>query len=124
MIPVYQTKFGKPDGNCHAACLASILEIPLESIPEFGHRSDWYDRFCEFMARYGLEPVVIPADGWRPAGYYLINGIGPRGIQHSVVAKNGEMVHDPFPGGGGVRARSFTIFLFIDPAQCPKAGTE
>ena len=35
MIPIKQTKFGKGQGNCLLACIASILERPLESIPDF-----------------------------------------------------------------------------------------
>lgn len=34
MKPVMQTTFGNY-GNCFQACLASVLEIPLDSIPEF-----------------------------------------------------------------------------------------
>ena len=32
MIPVYQTTFGI-NGNCFAACLASVFEIELLKIP-------------------------------------------------------------------------------------------
>ena len=35
MIPVQQTSFCKGQGNCLLACVASILERPLESIPDF-----------------------------------------------------------------------------------------
>lgn len=35
MKPVYQTLFGSFEGNCFPACIASILEIPLEEVPHF-----------------------------------------------------------------------------------------
>ena len=34
MILVKQTKFGKGEGNCFPACLASVLELSLEEVPE------------------------------------------------------------------------------------------
>lgn len=33
MKPVDQTTFGAPHGNCLMACVASILEVPLDSLP-------------------------------------------------------------------------------------------
>lgn len=33
MIPVDQTTYGHTDGNCFSACVASILEIPIEEVP-------------------------------------------------------------------------------------------
>lgn len=32
MTPVYQTRYGVPDGNCMAACVASILDQRLEDV--------------------------------------------------------------------------------------------
>jgi hypothetical protein len=32
MTPVYQTKRGDPDGNCMAACVASLLDKPIEDV--------------------------------------------------------------------------------------------
>ena len=32
MTPVYQTKHGSPHGNCMAACVATILDKPIEAV--------------------------------------------------------------------------------------------
>ena len=32
MTPVHQTKFGAPHGNCTAACVATLLDKPLEDV--------------------------------------------------------------------------------------------
>src|SRR5262249_6019235 len=32
MTPVYQTRFGPPNGNCFAACVATLLDRPLEAV--------------------------------------------------------------------------------------------
>jgi hypothetical protein len=35
MIPYIQTNISDKTGNCLATCIASILEVPLESVPNF-----------------------------------------------------------------------------------------
>lgn len=35
MKPVMQTVLGSPYGNCFQACLASLLELPIDLVPEF-----------------------------------------------------------------------------------------
>jgi hypothetical protein len=41
MKPIYQTRFGgseapgEEQGNCFAACLASVFECALEDVPDF-----------------------------------------------------------------------------------------
>lgn len=55
MKKVYQTVFRDGDqvGNCHAACLASLLEVPIELIPALAEAEDlndplsWWLRFDE-----------------------------------------------------------------------------
>lgn len=37
MIPVFQTRTTREEaGNCFEACIASILEVPLNEVPDFG----------------------------------------------------------------------------------------
>lgn len=124
MKPAHQTKFGYPDGNCHAAALASVLEIPLKEIPDFGVDDDWYDRFARYMiSRHALQPLdfILPDDGvhdlWIPQGYHLINGTSERGLLHSVVGFMGEVEFDPHPDNTGLKTvDSYTIFAVLDPA--------
>jgi hypothetical protein len=119
MKPVYQTKFAKPDGNCHAACLASIFEIPLESIPSWGCSSFWYDHFKKWMIEnFDLQPIDIEIESfesimWKPHGYHIINGPSVNGdFWHSVVGLNGEIVHDPFPEMPALKEpKTYTIFV-------------
>jgi len=35
MKPIFQTIINNKTGNCQAACIASILEVPLEEVPNF-----------------------------------------------------------------------------------------
>ena len=118
MKPVFQTKFGVPEGNCFAACLASVFEIELDEVPDFGIADDWYIKFSDWMkVRFDIRPLElhIPAmsrQNWKPNGYHLISGVGSRGIYHSVVGLDGVAVHDPFPGGIDLRTmETYTIFI-------------
>lgn len=120
---VYQTRFGYPDGNCHAAALASILEIDLDIIPEFGINDDWYDNFSRYMvSHHALQPVDFCAkslpERFTPRGFYIINGFSVlRNIHHCIVGFNGKPVHDPLPGGDCILSsvETYTVFIVLDP---------
>lgn len=51
MKAIDQTTFGK-EGNCFAASLASVLELPLDSVPNFcvAYPSDWFAKTNEWLA--------------------------------------------------------------------------
>lgn len=119
MKPVFQTRFGKPDGNCLAACLASLLEIDIDSVPSFGIGGDWYDRFTTYMVEnWELQPIdltISENSHFKPAGFHLINGPSINGdFWHSVVGYKGEIVHDPFPNTPALKeAASWTLFIKV-----------
>jgi len=120
MKAVQQTRFGYPDGNCHAACLASIFEIGIDEVPYFGIDDEWYDRFTDFMiTRFGLQPIDLDVETfdrseWALVGYHLINGKSPRGdFHHSIVGLGGEPIHDPYPGGDCELSTRETYTVFI-----------
>lgn len=107
MKPVKQTQFrpepGHDDtGNCFAACVATIFELPLKDVPNFVRYPDWVERleaWCEDRGYYPVEPYTwLP-----PKGYAIVTAKSPRGpFGHSVVYFNGKLAHDPHPDGGGV----------------------
>lgn len=121
MKKIYQTKFGLPHGNCMAACIFSLLEldIPLESTPDFMTFDDWAtavnDWFKDKMIPYRLlsvEPnarLLTMIEG----SIVIAGGPGPRGIDHAVLWKDGEIIHDPHPAGGGIsKVVDFTMFFW------------
>src|SRR5579875_1399637 len=68
MIPIRQTRTGEI-GNCFAACLASILEIPLQVVPEFPTGSDeqFFEAAQKWLATKGLRYRQVPIkNGYRP----------------------------------------------------------
>lgn len=123
MKPIHQTKFGVPDGNCLAAAIASILEIGIDTIPEFGIDDGWYERFSRYMiSHHALQPLDIEVETmpeWMtPRGYFLINGKSPRGdFHHTVVGFDGKAIHDPLPDGNCELddITSYTVFIVLDP---------
>ncbi len=128
MKPVHQTKFGKPDGNCFAACIASILEVSIDDVPHFMGK-DWQERWNAFLANFhlGLFCIALP-EGTAPPGWSILSGVSPRAKAlgeewlHSVVAFNGVVEHDPHPEGGGVLSTAdWIIFQALDPSRAAVA---
>lgn len=127
MKPVMQDRLYSPEGigngNCFAACLASILEIPLWMVPPFDQmfgRSDHAIRRNEWLGRmFGLrlertgghEPGKMPE-------FYIANGPSPRGVAHSTIYSGGRLVHDPHFSGAGIAEVEWTWHLApsADPA--------
>jgi hypothetical protein len=119
MWEITQTRTGK-DGNCFAACISSIFEIPLEEIPEFGDAS-FLDDVDTFLEPRGLYYVQVPLDDESLSvvfrkGHILstIEGLSPRGGLHACVALNGKLIWDPHPqdgtGRGLVREDCYGLF--------------
>jgi hypothetical protein len=66
MKPVFQTIFRPPSGNCWAACVASILERPLWTVPNFAvgqvtKGRDWWRAYAEWLNAHGLGALCIEA---------------------------------------------------------------
>ncbi len=106
MKAVTQTRVGE-DGNCFAACLASILELPIYDIPEFGGDDEWLGNVQAFLAGHGLYYVQISPDEPSVEAafsigevYHTIEGISPRGGPHAIVGRNGRPCWDPHPQDG------------------------
>lgn len=119
MKGVAQTLFEHGNGNALQACVASLLELPLESVPNFIEAPGGYlGAVQEFLAPRGLCLIKVPLtpEGKLPltmgtaAAFCLLTGKSPRGgHSHAVVGRvnpeSGDTVtcaHDPHPNGGGI----------------------
>lgn len=119
MNKVYQDKFGTGEGNCFQAAVASLFETDLEDIPHFAKLysdDEWYVKFREFcIEKFGVCPICVEAtDDVKSVlyGYHLASVLTTRGHLHSVVCKDGEIVHDPYPIGSEiVKVVSYDIFM-------------
>ncbi len=111
MIFTYQTKLHKigTRGNCLAACLSSITEIPIEKIPKLEDiNGDWaeemigwlWDNGFEFESYNDEDQIIKESNN----DYYIVGGTSPRNknINHSVIYKNKNLIHDPHPDNKGI----------------------
>lgn len=118
VIPVDQTIFGPPTGNCWAACVASVMERPLWTVPNFvvkystGHGS-YYQDFTDWVVSQGWAVVTCHAPIDVGFGFQaprrtltIATGLSPRAknflkypeMQHCIVQEaGGRVVHDPHP---------------------------
>ena len=123
MRPVDQTRFGE-NGNCTTACIASLLEMPIDAVPEFGEDSD-NAKLNAWLRPFGLYAVTLSgpqeANGvpWYPTGYHMLGGQTIDGPHH-VIAFGSAIVHDPNPSpnhAGLVTREDCTILVPFDPAR-------
>lgn len=97
MKPILQTKFDK-EGNCLAACIASILEIDINEIPDLPDEpaGEWFLIINEFLNPRGYYYLTVDVldDRMPILGYHIMQGMTKKGY-HAVVGKNKIVVHDP-----------------------------
>jgi hypothetical protein len=139
MIPVTQTKVVVENskgevvqrGNCFAACIASILEVPITEVPNvevFYHLDNGYhtEVMLTFLSskgwdlcsddtlkvfhddRYGVE--LGKRVEWLAKHrnkYYLVSGKSTRGVSHICIYQNGKLVHDPHPTKEGLQTLDY-----------------
>ena len=100
-------------GDCHRACLASLLDLDRDTVPNFGEHYDDNARFQlethKWLATQGLdyidiafndtlENVLLTMKGLNPNAYYILGGTSRNGTGHSVIGRGGEIVWDPATG--------------------------
>lgn len=107
MIPVAQTMLGPTSGDCFRACVASVLELPIEEVPHFCSPAvmaggvGWWAFFLDWCWLRGIEVLCFwPDHGDRPRwwsirtpsygapgtsgspvpppGYSILTGLSPR----------------------------------------------
>ena len=111
MRPVKQTKFGT-QGNCLAACLASLLSLPLEQVPEFPGNT-WFNDLYLWLLDQGYRLCESDSELLQHGNAVAV-GQGPRGWRHAVVWYDGRMLHDPHPDNTGLQ-KDPDQFLYCVP---------
>ena len=137
MIPVTQTKVVVRNsagdmvvrGNCMAAVIASILEMPITDVPNIETLFDvtpslWQevlmawtnslgydwgndDRFRVFHDKdFGGENRNKLIEQLSDT-YYIVSGKSSRGVYHVCIYQNGNLVHDPHPSREGLTTEEY-----------------
>ncbi len=141
MRPVLQTIYEPPRGNCFMACVASILEVGIDQVPnELGsdpaRGARWWWAIQDWLRPMGLQMVFftmpenehlgghqVHDDEWRPDGYAIAGvQVADQEHDHALVALDGKFVWNPMPGVPADhpsigRVRDWTIFQLLDPAS-------
>lgn len=107
----------KQRGNCLSAVVASLLELPIEDVPNFvqnhvdtGGERDWWNELHAFIDQHDHQMCYLRASSGgtfpapEPDEYYTVTGKSPRdpAIYHIVIYQNGHMVFDPHPDRTGL----------------------
>jgi hypothetical protein len=123
MTPVRQTR----RDNCVAACVASILEVPLEQVDRIAPAT-WYADMLDLLKPLGFTALGVRFDEendytrGKPAGYSLgavsAGSDFPEGWEHCVVCLDGKIVWDPARGErpGTERSKEYVVIYQTDPA--------
>lgn len=108
----------KRKGNCVSACIASLVNEPIDRVPhfvEFGiHWGDgeddkvsngnaWWAMMLGYLAGKGYWVTELDGLGDAdPDEFLLVAGMSPRGVLHQVIYREGVLWHDPHPSRDGI----------------------
>lgn len=117
MTPVDQDRFGSPRGNCTEAAFASLLGVPLSSVPDLAATDEPWQLVLDAWLRAHHGSRLLCCDAffdWMPDVLHLMSGTSPRGLRHMVVARGGDMIHDPHPDRTGIGPAERFYFVVPD----------
>ena len=140
MKKIYQTCFGGKDapleqqGNCFQACVATVLQMPLEEAFDArqGTDDEWFDEFIKWLEQYGLGCIWLESTKENPARCSACCGIHImecksdtlyQGESHVVVINEGLLFHDPNPHAkeqGDIQG--VYIFVPLQPYRLIRTG--
>jgi hypothetical protein len=129
MKPTKQTVLHDPangkHGNCFSAVLASLLHLPIESVPVFsGPYPTWQQEVNVWLRQFGLAFVQMgDFENW--CSTYGISGcyseIGGKtarhtDVSHACVGRDGAVIFDPHPDDTGLtEVESAGVFIVLEP---------
>lgn len=118
MIPVDQTRFGV-GGNCLAACLASVLHVALDDVPDLSQAADWSEQrllLNAWLEAFGLRAIVVSGPPPAELGHArtIVSGTTARSdLMHATVWRGQQLEHDPHPSRAGLVTVEDTL-VFVE----------
>ena len=132
MTQTTQTNFQPGTGDCWAACIAAVLDLPLSEVPNFcgvpPYNPDWFTQTDAWLQKRGLRCVSFEMkaqDGNTPVNISCPNGApllctgkSPRGdwLHVVVMTVKGEefaLLNDPHPSGIGLDGPFTDVALIV-----------
>ncbi len=131
MHRVKQTKFGFEEGNCFAACIASLLELPIEEVPNFCTNKEWQLETNRWLSKFGLcfwdftwgngqqidKPILCILTGPSPRDKEKLHCVVGKLVMDELNFLTPYYIHDPHPSNDmllSVTIVGFLIKLFDD----------
>jgi Fe-S-cluster containining protein len=119
VTPIFQTRFGKPHGNCFAACVVSIIGGRIEDFPDLSDlvedsveaNTTRQKRIEGYMKKCGYG-IIRCVGNMPPRQHVVAVGEGPRDLRHACVFLEGKLTHDPCPSGGGLKEVDAWYLIF------------
>lgn len=107
--------------DCERACVATYFGVSLEDVPDLA-RNDWEDVLREWLRGRGMNFFTATVESEAvfrrvfSRGMVLVGGISNRGNRHAVLYLDGELWHDPWPDGSGIkRINDVDVFFPLLP---------
>lgn len=97
MVKVRQRVVSHQYGDCFPACLASILELPIEVIPN-DHSSRWMEIQRIYLDQFGLEITYHNSEGpiWSESPWIAsVKSKNYDGVTHAIIMQGSEVLFDP-----------------------------
>jgi hypothetical protein len=119
-------KIQTTDTGCIQACFASLLDLPVDRVPNFSLNGDWWNEALAWLQRHNKTAIYINLDNehtqWGET-YRLpiiMVGISTVGSLHAVVGiAHGdtiEQLHDPSPQNIGIKEGGLIGVIVISEA--------
>lgn len=104
-------------GDCQRTVLACLLEVPPDSIPNFGvyygKDKEWEEALTNWLKSRGLDTIQTIYDGdlekvlrtqknINPGRYYMLCGVSANGTNHVVIGLDDQIVWDPAIDDSGI----------------------
>ena len=106
-------------GDCLRACIASVLELRREDVPDFaqdfGHR--WFRELVRWAEQRNLHAFCVSTESLitnvHPNNlFWIAFGECVRGYRHTVVCQSNVVVWDPHPSRAGLLELEDALIIF------------
>lgn len=113
--------------NCMQFCVAYMLGLPLEAVPDFerehcAHLTAW-ELMEQVFESHGCTVEMFPPTA-EINGDYLASGTTDRGTNHMVVMRGGRLLHDPHPSNAGLESVQVVWIIARKSGRTPPASQE
>lgn len=84
-------------GDCFPACMATVLQLPLEVLPN-DHSPAWHNIWAAFLSQFGLDLIYgSPKDAIWVGGFWIatVKSINYKETSHAIVMDGIKVFHDP-----------------------------